>query len=86
MAYRSKTRKIAYKFEILIDYDGGERKDRRYTAYSKELAGCSVRAGTEAKAVRRTKTAIGAWICTAKRAIAYDTRGIADAISSEIYD
>lgn len=86
MAYEATTHGVAHTFEVELERDEDEEKERRYQAYCKGLTGCRVYASTRTKALRKIRQAIAVWLDLADRQFADDPQSIQDMIDMRIPD
>lgn len=78
--------KIAHMFEVEIERDDAEEKERRYQASCKGLSGCQVYASSKAKALRKIRQAIDVWLDLADRQLIDQVHGIRDMIDMSVPD
>lgn len=86
MAYEITTHRIIHRFEVEIERDDNDEKERRYRAYCKGLSGCWVYAGTKVKALYKIRQAIDAWLDVANRVLGDDVLSIQEMIDMRIPD
>ena len=86
MTYRATIHKVPHTFEVEIEWDDNEEKERRYQAYCRGLTGCRVYASSKSKALRRIRQAIGVWLELVDRQLTDADQGIQDMIDLVIAD
>jgi len=67
MTHQTTSYRVNHTFEVEIGYDEGEEEWHRYQAWCNGLAGCMVYESTRAKALRKIRQAIVAWLELANR-------------------
>ena len=77
---------ITYVFDVEVEPDNDEEKDRRYQASCSRLTGCVVHARSEAAALRRMEQAIGIWLDVADGQLSDDPLSIEERIDSLLAD
>ena len=86
MAHEAATHKVTHTFEVKVERDDDEEKERRYQAYCRGLTGCRVCASSKTKALRRIREAIGVWLELADCQLTDADEGIQDMIDMAIAD
>ena len=86
MTYRVTTHKVPHTFEVEVERDDDEEKERRYQAYCRGLTGCRVYASSKSKALRRIRQAIDVWLGLVDRQLTGDDLGIEEMIDLLIAD
>ena len=84
MAYQVTTKKVTHTFEVEVERDDDEEKERRYQAHCGALTGCRVYASSKTKALRKIRQAIGVWLDLADRQLTDADQGIQDMIDMRI--
>jgi len=86
MTYQATTHKVTHTFEVEVERDDDEEKERRYQAYCGGLTGCRVYASSKSKALRKIREAIDVWLELADRQLTDADEGIQDMIDMAIAD
>ena len=86
MGERITKHKVTHIFEIDMERDEEEEKERRYKACCSELSGCRVYASSKRKALRKIRLAIKLWLDLADRQFSDDPLDVEERLDMAIPD
>jgi len=86
MNYQATTHKVAHTFEVELERNEDEEKERRFQAYCRGLTGCRVYAGSKTKALGKIRQAIDIWLDLADRQFTDEVLSIQERIDSLLRD